>query len=55
MLTEAGTGSFTFTFAHTSTARYISYELLEDTSVPTTASDIYALACTGLEVGQEDY
>jgi len=50
MLTEAGTSGDTTTSAHTGTARYLSYELLENTCIPTTASDVYALACTGLEV-----
>ena len=49
-LTEAGTTGLTTTSAHTGTERYLSYELLEETCVPTTASDVYALACTGLEV-----
>jgi hypothetical protein len=55
MLTEAGTSGLTTTSAHTGTVRYLSYELIEDTCVPTTASDVYALACTGLEVGYEDF
>ena len=54
-LTEAGTSGLTTTSAHTGTERYLSYELLEDTCVPTTASDVYALACTGLEVGSVDF
>jgi serine/threonine protein kinase len=37
------------------TARYLSYELLEVSRNPTTASDIYALACTGLEVSWGDF
>jgi hypothetical protein len=37
---------------HTGTERYLSYELvtLRDEGKPTTASDIWALACVGLEV-----
>ena len=54
MLTVPGTSGLTTTSAHTGTVRYLSYELIEDTSVPTTASDVYALACTGLEVSEED-
>ena len=55
MLTEAGTSGDTTTSPHTGTARYLSYELLENTCIPATASDVYALACTGLEVSQEDF
>ena len=50
MLTEAGESGDTTTSPHTGTARYLSYELLH-ARAPTTASDVYALACTGLEVG----
>jgi serine/threonine protein kinase len=50
-LTETGTRSLTTTSAHTGTEWYLSYELLEDMCVPTTAGDVYALACIGLEVG----
>jgi hypothetical protein len=37
---------------HTSTMRYLPYELIvaEDTVTPTKASDIYALGCLALEV-----
>jgi serine/threonine protein kinase len=37
---------------HTGTERYLSYELvtLRDEGKPTTASDVWALACVGLEV-----
>jgi len=37
------------------TARYLSYELVmtDDECVPTTASDVHALACVGLEVSQD--
>jgi serine/threonine protein kinase len=51
ILAEAGTTGNTTTSTHTGTARYLSYELLEDPCIPTTASDVYALGCTGLEVG----
>jgi len=37
--------------AHTGIARYLAYELVViDAAVPTTASDIYATGCIGLEV-----
>lgn len=44
------------TSQHTGTERYLSYELVtaEDICQPTTASDVYALACIGLEVSQGD-
>jgi serine/threonine protein kinase len=53
MVGDAGVSGLTTTSAHTGTARYLSYELvsLEDVWIPTTASDIHALACIGLEVG----
>ena len=52
LLTEAGASGLTTTSQHTGTERYLSHELVvsEDTCVPTTASDVYALACIGLEV-----
>ena len=52
ILTEAGSSGLTTTSEHTGTPRYLSYELVvsEDTCTPTTASDVYALACLGLEV-----
>lgn len=42
----------TTTTAHTGTARYLSLELVEadEGSIPTTASDMYALGCIGMEV-----
>jgi serine/threonine protein kinase len=43
----------TTTTAHTGTTRYLAYELVEydgDEPIPTTATDIYALGCLGLEV-----
>jgi hypothetical protein len=41
----------TTTSPHTGTDRYLAYELLEAEAVPpTTASDIHALGCIGLEV-----
>ena len=49
---EEGSTGMTTTSAHTGTDRYLAYELLlnGDTTLPTTASDIFALACVGLEV-----
>ena len=51
ILAEEGTTGCTTTSEHTGTERYLSYELVlsDDTSDPTTASDIYALGCIGLE------
>ena len=42
----------TTTTAHTGTARYLSLELVEteEGTTPTTASDIWALGCVGMEV-----
>jgi serine/threonine protein kinase len=42
----------TTTTAHTGTTRYLAYELVQNMGVakPTTASDIYALGCIGMEV-----
>ncbi len=55
ILTDEGVMSgLTTTSHHTGTERYLSYELaLPDTDelcVPTTFSDVYALACIGLGV-----
>jgi serine/threonine protein kinase len=51
LLAEEGTSGFTTTSEHTGTERYLSYELIlsDELSAPTTASDVYALACIGLE------
>jgi serine/threonine protein kinase len=38
------------TTSHTGTARYLAYELVEYGEMPTTASDVHALGCIGLEV-----
>lgn len=48
---EEGNSGMTTTSPHTGTDRYLAYELLHDqeTIVPTTASDIFALGCIGLE------
>ena len=44
----------TTTTAHAGTARYLAYELVESLglgdNLPTTASDVHALACIGMEV-----
>jgi hypothetical protein len=42
----------TTTTAHTGTARYLAYELIEsdEEPLPTTASDVHALGCVGMEV-----
>ena len=40
----------TTTSAYAGTVRYLAYELVEDGEVPTTASDVHALGCIGLEV-----
>jgi serine/threonine protein kinase len=50
---EANTHTgMTTTTAHAGTARYLAYELVESLgdNLPTTASDIHALACIGMEV-----
>jgi serine/threonine protein kinase len=42
---------------HTSTTRYLSHELViseDNCCSPTTASDVYALACIGLEVSRNN-
>lgn len=51
---HAPTG-MTTTSSHTGTIRYLSYELVSDNpneSKPTTASDVYALACIGMQVSR---
>lgn len=51
---SAPTG-MTTTSSHTGTTRYLSYELVseddDEDPKPTTASDVWALACIGFEVG----
>jgi len=49
---EEGSSGMTTTSPHTGTDRYLAYELLIDSEdvAPTTASDIFALGCIGLEV-----
>jgi hypothetical protein len=48
---EEGHSGMTTTSAHTGTERYLAYELMsaEEDAIPTTASDIYATGCIGLE------
>jgi serine/threonine protein kinase len=45
--------------SHNGTPRYLSYELVsannEDDPKPTTESDIYALACIGMQVGTHPF
>jgi hypothetical protein len=50
-MAEEGTSGFTTTSEHTGTERYLSYELIlsDEMCAPTPASDVYALACIGLE------
>jgi len=51
LLEEEGTG-MTTTSPYTGTDRYLAYELIlgGETVAPTTASDMFALGCIGLEV-----
>lgn len=53
ILLEEGTSGLTTTSEHSGTERYLAYELVvsDDMCVPTLSSDVYALACIGLEVG----
>jgi serine/threonine protein kinase len=51
IIQEGGTGGLTTTTEHTGTERYLAPELVtSNLPTPTTASDIYALGCLGLEV-----
>jgi serine/threonine protein kinase len=51
LIQENGSSTgLTTTSAHTGTVRYLAFQLVEDGEVPTTASDVYALGCIGLEV-----
>ena len=54
ILSEDVPSGLTTTSQYMGTERYMSYELVlaEGLGQPTTASDVYALACTGLEVSQ---
>jgi serine/threonine protein kinase len=56
LLEEENTG-MTTTSEHTGTTRYLARELVasEETVYPTTASDVYALGCLGLEVSGTIY
>jgi serine/threonine protein kinase len=49
---EEGSTGMTTTSEHTGTTRYLAPELVasESTVYPTTASDVYAVGCLGLEV-----
>jgi serine/threonine protein kinase len=56
-LIRESTGMAT-TAGHTGVVRYMSYELLTDDDSepkPTTASDVYALACIGMQVSTSFY
>jgi serine/threonine protein kinase len=52
LLQEDMDTGLTTTTAHTGTIRYLAYELVRTMGkgVPTTATDIYALGCLGMEV-----
>jgi serine/threonine protein kinase len=54
---EEGNTGMTTTTVHTGTERYLAYELFmaEKDAIPTTASDIYATGCIGLEVRRTGY
>jgi serine/threonine protein kinase len=48
---DEGSSGMTTTAYHTGTQRYLAYELVTagEEAIPTTASDIYAVGCVGLE------
>ncbi|KIM28122.1 hypothetical protein M408DRAFT_70390, partial [Serendipita vermifera MAFF 305830] len=50
LVTDDITTGLTTTSPHTGTARYLSYELVQSTSPPTTASDVHALGCVLMEL-----
>jgi serine/threonine protein kinase len=54
---DEGSSGMTTTTNHTGTERYLAYELVAtgEFASPTTASDIYAVGCIGLEVGFNRY
>ena len=55
LIRASGPTGMTTTSSHSGTTRYLSYELVsedDDDPKPTTASDIYALACIGMEVSE---
>jgi serine/threonine protein kinase len=49
---DEGSSGMTTTTHHTGTERYLAYELVVagEEAIPTTASDMYAVGCIGLEV-----
>jgi serine/threonine protein kinase len=50
IVSDEATGLMTTT-THTGTPRYLAYELIvSDQPIPTTASDVWAIGCTGLDV-----
>lgn len=49
LVTDDITTGLTTTSPHTGTARYLSYELVQSTNPPTTASDVHALGCVLME------
>jgi len=51
LIHDQTTTGMTTTTAHTGTARYLAYELIEsdEEPLPTTASDVHALGCVGME------
>jgi serine/threonine protein kinase len=52
ILLQEGSSGMTTTTEHVGTVRYLARELLSshETELPTTASDVYAVGCIGLEV-----
>jgi serine/threonine protein kinase len=53
LIRDHGHTGMTTTSSHTGTTRYMSCELVSEDSDdlrPTTASDVYALACIGMQV-----
>jgi serine/threonine protein kinase len=55
LVRESAPTGMTTSSSHTGTTRYLSYEMISDDDndpKPTTASDVYALACIGMEVSE---
>ena len=55
LIPDHGHTGMTTTSSHTGTTRYLSYELISEDyedPKPTTAGDIWALACIGMEVSR---
>jgi serine/threonine protein kinase len=55
LVRESAPTGMTTSSSHTGTTRYLSYEMIsddDDDPKPTTASDVYALACIGMEVSE---